>query len=174
MIAGYVDQRKQRFGVEPICAVLADAGAPITPSTYYAAKRRAPSARSVRDEVVTERIEKVHAENYGVYGIRQIHAQLARDGGVDGAPVARCTVARLMRDAGLRGIGRSKSPRTTVPGGDTAGDSHGCRVHPAGGPGKGLAAVSHVQDRGPRCCRRRGMLAELGAHRVMDTGTLPR
>jgi putative transposase len=96
--------------------VLAEAGAPIAPSTYYAAKRRSPSARSGRDEVVTARIERVHAENYGVYGIRKIHAQLVRDGGVDGRRVARCTVARLMRAAGLRGISRSKSPRTTVPG----------------------------------------------------------
>jgi len=96
--------------------VLAEAGAPIAPSTYYAAKTRPPSARSVRDAVVTEQIRRVHTENYGVYGIRKVHAALARDGGVDGRPVARCTVARLMRTAGLRGISRVKSPRTTVPG----------------------------------------------------------
>ena len=107
---------RHQFGVEPICAVLAEAGAPIAPSTYYAAKRRPPSARSARDEVVTQRIERVHAENYGVYGIRKIHAQLVREGGVDGWHVARCTVARLMRVAGLRGVSRGKSPRTTVAG----------------------------------------------------------
>jgi putative transposase len=33
-----------------------------------------------------------------------------------GHPVARCTVARLMRAAGLRGVSRGKGPRTTVPG----------------------------------------------------------
>ena len=96
--------------------MLAEAGAPIAPSTYYAAKTRPPSARSVRDAVVTEQIRRVHTENYGVYGIRKVHAALARDGGVDGRPVARCTVARLMRTAGLRGVSRVKSPRTTVPG----------------------------------------------------------
>ena len=31
-------------------------------------------------------------------------------------PVARCTVHRLMRAEGLRGISRAKGPRTTIPG----------------------------------------------------------
>jgi putative transposase len=57
-------------------------------------------------------IEKVHAENYGVYGARKVHAEVRRQG----HPVARCTVERLMRTAGLRGITRAKGPRTTVPG----------------------------------------------------------
>jgi len=56
----------------------------------------------------------VHKENYGVYGIRKVHAQLGRDGGVHGRPVARCTVARLMKAAGLRGVSRAKGPRTTL------------------------------------------------------------
>jgi putative transposase len=57
-------------------------------------------------------IEQVHAENFGVYGARKVHAELNRQG----HQVARCTVQRLMRAAGLRGITRAKSPRTTVPG----------------------------------------------------------
>ncbi len=57
-------------------------------------------------------IEKVHADNYGVYGARKVHAEVRRQG----HPVARCTVERLMRSAGLRGITRAKGPRTTVPG----------------------------------------------------------
>jgi putative transposase len=94
--------------------VLKDADVPIAPSTYYAAKTRPLSARSVRDAEVTEAIERVHAENYGVYGIRKVWAQVGREGGVGGRPVARCTVARLMKAAGLRGISRVKTPRTTV------------------------------------------------------------
>ena len=65
----------------------------------------------------------MHAENYGVYGIRKVHAQLGREGvaglcDAAGAsrPVARCTTRRLMADLGLRGVSRSKGPRTTVPG----------------------------------------------------------
>jgi len=33
---------------------------------------------------------------------------------VDGRPIARCTVARLMKAAGLRGVSRVKTPRTTI------------------------------------------------------------
>jgi putative transposase len=88
---------------------------PIAPSTYYAAKSRQPSARSAQDALTIAEIQRVHRENYGVYGIRKVHAQLAREGGVDGRPVAGCAVARLMKAAGLRGISRAKTPRTTRP-----------------------------------------------------------
>jgi putative transposase len=57
----------------------------------------------------------IHAGNYGVYGARKIHAALRRAG----RPVARCTVERLMRAAGLRGVTRDKSPRTTRPAPET-------------------------------------------------------
>jgi putative transposase len=94
--------------------VLKEAEVLIAPSTYYESKTRPPSARAVRDEIVTAAIERIHEENFSVYGIRKVWAALGRAGGVDGAPVARCTVARLMKAAGLRGISRVKVPRTTV------------------------------------------------------------
>lgn len=84
----------------------------IAASTYYAQRTRPPSARSVTDAATTAVIEKVHADNYGVYGARKVHAEVRRQG----HPVARCTAERLMRAAGLRGITRAKGPRTTVPG----------------------------------------------------------
>ena len=111
VLVDYIDQHRDRFGVEPICRVLSEAGTPIAPSTYYAAKARPPSARSASDAATTGLIKKVYAENYGVYGVRKVHAELNRQG----HRVARCTVERLMRSAGLRGISRSKGPRTTVP-----------------------------------------------------------
>ena len=112
MIVAYIDEHRDRLGVEPICRVLTDAGTQIAPSTYYAAKTRPPSARAVSDAAMTACIERVHKDNYGVYGARKVHAELRRQG----HPVARCTVQRLMRQAGLRGISRAKGPRTTVPG----------------------------------------------------------
>jgi putative transposase len=112
VIVEFIDAHKDEFGVEPICRVLTEAGAKIAPSSYYAHHARPPSARSVSDAATTTLIERVHAENFGVYGVRKIHAELHRRG----HPVARCTVARLMRAAGLRGISRAKRPRTTVPG----------------------------------------------------------
>jgi len=112
VLVDYIDQHREAFGVEPICRVLAGAGMQVAPSTYYAAKTRTPSRRSVTDAATTTLIEQVHAENYGVYGARKVHAELRRRG----QPVARCTVERLMRTAGLRGISRAKGPRTTIPG----------------------------------------------------------
>ncbi|MFJ8828366.1 IS3 family transposase [Streptomyces sp. NPDC102467] len=111
----YIDQHKETFGVQPICDVLAEKDAPIAPSTYYAAHTRPPSARTLRDEQLTEHIRQIHTDNYGVYGARKVHAALVR-GGVQ---VARCTVERLMRRAGLRGVIRAKSPRTTRPAPET-------------------------------------------------------
>jgi putative transposase len=110
----YIDRHKEEFGVEPICAVLKDVGIPIAPSTYYASKSRPRSARSITDAATTRQIERIHAENYGVYGIRKVCAQLRREGGIDGRPVARCTVARLMKAAGLRGVSRLRAPLTTT------------------------------------------------------------
>ena len=112
VIVDYIDEHKHEFGVGPICTTLTAAGTQIAPSTYYAAKTRRPSARSLRAERLVAQIRRVHEANYGVYGARKIHAQLCREG----IQVARCTIERLMRAAGLRGISRAKGPRTTVTG----------------------------------------------------------
>ena len=120
LILEYIEKNRLLFGVEPICTapgVLTSAGMPIAPSTFYAARTRPPSARAVRDEDLKPVIARVYQENYGVYGIRKMHAQLAREGGLAGLqPVARCTTQRLMKDLGLHGVSRSKGPRTTVAG----------------------------------------------------------
>lgn len=115
MKVAYIDQYKETFGVQPICDVLSETDAPIAPSTYYAARNRSPSARSLRDEEITKEIRRIHEANYGVYGARKVHAALLREG----FEVARCTVERLMCAAGLRGVIRAKSPRTSRPAPET-------------------------------------------------------
>lgn len=116
MVVDYIDAHRDRvvegrkLGVEPICEVLAEAGVQIAPSTYYAAKTRIPAARARRDAELVEEIKQVHTENLGVYGARKVHAELVRTG----TPVARCTVERLMRAEGLRGIAREKTRKTTI------------------------------------------------------------
>jgi len=102
----YIDSHRERFGVEPICEVLA-----VAPSTYYDAKHRPPCARRVRDQALKAEIRRVHAENYAVYGARKLWRQLNREGHL----VARCTVERLMRQMGLAGRVRGKKKRTTIP-----------------------------------------------------------
>src|SRR3954452_1626980 len=111
----FVDSQREEHGVQPVLQALEDTPAQIAPSTYYAAKTRPASARSRRDEELTAMIERIHAENYGVYGARKIWHELRRRG----VRVARCTVERLMRESGLRGLLRDKSPRTTRPAAET-------------------------------------------------------
>ncbi len=72
---------------------------PIAPSTYYAAAAKPPSARALRDDELKPEIARVHAANFGVYGVRKVWHQLSREG----ITVARCTVERLMRELGLAG-----------------------------------------------------------------------
>jgi transposase InsO family protein len=109
MIA-FIDDQRETHGVEPICKVL-----PIAPSTYHAhAAKRADAAklstRARRDGVMKAEIARIHAENFDVYGGRKVWRQLHREGFV----VARCTVERLMRDLGLKGVTRGKCVRTTM------------------------------------------------------------
>jgi len=109
MIA-FIDDNRKAHGVEPICQVL-----PIAPSTYHdhAAKRRDPSRaspRARRDDELRPHISRIFHANFDVYGVRKVWRQMKREG-ID---AARCTVERLMREAGLQGVIRGKSVRTTV------------------------------------------------------------
>jgi len=106
----FIDEHRRIYGVEPICKVI-----PIAPSTYYvrAAARDDPaklSKRATRDMVLKPEIKRVFNENYAVYGVRKVWRQMQREG----FDVARCTVARLMRELGLRGVIRGKSQQTTI------------------------------------------------------------
>jgi putative transposase len=92
MIA-FIDDHRDVHGVEPICRVL-----PIAPSTYHSHTAR------------REHIRRVWEENFQVYGVRKVWRQLGREG----IEVARCTVARLMREMGLKGAVRGKPMRTTI------------------------------------------------------------
>jgi len=105
-MTAYIDAHREQFGVEPICEVLQ-----VAPAGYYAAKKRPPSARDVRDGELREQIRRVFMDNYQVYGVRKVWRQLNREG----IEVARCTVERLMREMGLRGRGRHRKRRTTIP-----------------------------------------------------------
>ncbi|WP_304052032.1 IS3 family transposase, partial [Jatrophihabitans endophyticus] len=118
VVIAFVDDHRERFGVAPICRVLTAHGVPIAPNSYYAHKTRPPSRRSLRDARVLAEIERVHADpqqGRGLYGVRKVHAALARAGGVDDLPVSRRLVERLMRSAGLQGARRGRRFVTTKP-----------------------------------------------------------
>jgi len=106
----FIDDHRHVYGVEPICRVL-----PIAPSTYYThvARRADPDLvppRTQRDRMLKDEIRRVWEENFQVYGADKVWKQLKREGIV----VARCTVERLMKLMGLRGVVRGKTVRTTV------------------------------------------------------------
>jgi putative transposase len=102
----YVEAHKASFGVEPICEVLE-----VAPSTYYAARNRQPCARRLRDAELKVEIERVYAHNRFVYGPRKVWRQLNREG----ICISRCRTERLMRQMGIRGRGRARKRRTTIP-----------------------------------------------------------
>ena len=110
-MVAFIDAHRAEYGVEPICAEL-----PIAPSTYYEHKAREADPgrlppRVVRDAELCTSIQRVWHENYRVYGARKVWKQLRREG----RPVERCTVERLMRRLGLRGVVRGRRCRTTIP-----------------------------------------------------------
>jgi putative transposase len=104
-VIAFIDVHKDRcsaglrWGIEPICKQLR-----IAPSTYHAAKQRAPSARSLRDAELRPEILRVWEQNLSVYGADKVWDQLNKDG----IRVARCTVERLMRDMGIHGCRRGR------------------------------------------------------------------
>jgi transposase InsO family protein len=106
-MVSFIDEHRAEYGVESICAQL-----PIAPSMYYEHKARQADPERLpprlrRDRALAPEIRRVHEENFRVYGARKVWRQLGREGQV----VARCTVERLMRAQGLRGIVRG----TTIP-----------------------------------------------------------
>ena len=114
MVVAFIDDNRARFGVEPICRVLTQHGVPIAPSGYYAFKTRPASARAQRDALLLIEIERIYRDRNlgrGLAGARKMWRLLTRqiaDGVIDAdlGPVARCTVERLMRHAGLTGVRR--------------------------------------------------------------------
>lgn len=107
----FIEDHRGDHGVEPICRVL-----PIAPTTFYdhLAKRANPdllSDRAKRDEDLKPEIARVFEENLSVYGARKVWHQMRRES----FDIARCTVARLMKDIGIEGVVRGKKPKTTIP-----------------------------------------------------------
>lgn len=105
----FIDQHRERYGVEPIGAVL-----PIAPSTYSRHKARTldPARgprRTQRDAQLKIEIRRVWEENFQVYGVRQVGRQLCRER----LDAARGTVARLRREMGLRGVVRGRRVKPT-------------------------------------------------------------
>jgi len=101
----------------PICRVLSAHGVKIAPRTYWARACRPPSRRAVRDAQLTEILagicepdERGRRKPESLCGSVKMWEHLNRQG----IPVARCTVERLMRAHGWRGVTRARTVRTTA------------------------------------------------------------
>jgi transposase InsO family protein len=106
----FIESHREEYGVEPICKQL-----PIAPSSFYEYQSRAMKPdrepeRKKRDNALIEEIKRVWKENFSVYGARKVWRQLNRES----IKVARCTVERLMKRIGLKGVIRGRHCKTTV------------------------------------------------------------
>jgi putative transposase len=100
-----VTANQDRHQVATMCRVLG-----VSPSGYYAWRVRSPSTRTRRDGELLERILAIHADSRGTYGAPRVQAELR----AQGVGVSRKRVARLMRQARVRGVSRRRFVVTTV------------------------------------------------------------
>jgi transposase InsO family protein len=119
----FIEQlRAEGFAVESVCAVLREQGVQVAARTYRAWRQpgRQPCARTITDAVVCDALLAARRTTDGrptpesLYGRRKMTALLRRGG----LKVAACTVDRLMRQLGMQGVRRGKTPRTTIPAAD--------------------------------------------------------
>jgi len=116
---GFIDLMRARgFAVESVCQVLGEQGVQVAARTYRAWTRRPVAARTVSDAVVVDALRDARQTADGrptperLYGRRKMTALLRRRG----LEVAYCTVDRRMRQQGMSGVRRGKTPRTTTTG----------------------------------------------------------
>jgi transposase InsO family protein len=104
-VSVFINEQRERFGVEPICRVLG-----VSASAYYQRATGERSARRVEDERLLELIRELHRRNYFAYGSWRMWRALRRAG----EEVGRGRVERLMRTNGIQGAKRRGKPwRTT-------------------------------------------------------------
>ena len=92
------------YPIATMCRVLE-----VSTSGYYAWLKRPPSERKRTDAELLERIQRFHERSDGTYGVPRIHEDLIEED----IPVGPKRIARLMREAGLRGVCRRKRTTTT-------------------------------------------------------------
>jgi putative transposase len=106
-VSSFIEEHRERFGVEPICATLE-----VSASAYYERRTGRRSPRAIEDERLLVRIREIHERNYWAYGYRRMWIALRREG----EEVGRGRVQRLMRGGGIQGAKRrGKTWRTTKP-----------------------------------------------------------
>ena len=95
------------YPIATMCRVLG-----VSPSGYYAWRKRGPSKRAQSDAQLKPLIGQIHEDSRGSYGVPRMVEELRDEHGYEINPKR---VARLMRELGLQGVSRRKGTRTTRP-----------------------------------------------------------
>jgi len=99
-----IEAEKTSFPVQFMCRMLG-----VSRSGYYGWRDKPPSARSLQDAALTEKIREIHERSRQTYGSPRVHAELK----ALGTRCSRKRVERLMREAGVRGCMRGRRGGTT-------------------------------------------------------------
>jgi len=100
----FIEAEKANFSIAAMCRVLQ-----VTRSGFYAWRKRAASARWLRDRQLLRPIRASFYESRRTYGSPRVHRDLL----ANGERVSRKRVARLMREAGLESRRKRRFRRTT-------------------------------------------------------------
>jgi putative transposase len=101
----FIEAERASFPISLSCRLLG-----VSRSGFHAWRRRGASRRSLQDASLLERIRYVHDQSRGTYGSPRVHAALRRQG----VRVGRKRVERLMREAGISGLGKRRKQATTI------------------------------------------------------------
>jgi putative transposase len=96
--------RREEFHIAAMCRALE-----ISPSGYYAWRRRKPAARAAEDKRLLERVRATHEQSRSTYGSPKVYRRLRRTG----ERINHKRVERLMREAGIRAKRARKRRRAT-------------------------------------------------------------
>jgi putative transposase len=101
----FIEAERAHFPISLSCRMLG-----VSRSGFHAWRRRGPSRRSLQDAWLLERIRHIHERSRSTYGSPRVHAALRRQD----VRVGRKRVERLMRDAGISGLGKRRKQATTI------------------------------------------------------------
>lgn len=102
-----IDRCREAFPVRMMCRCLS-----VSSGGYYDWRGRPPSARAIANERLLEKIRVIHAESDGVMGAPRIYEELTYTGEF----CSENRVARLMSQAGLKGIPQKKQWKSKASG----------------------------------------------------------
>ena len=100
-----ITRHRGEFEVRLMCRVLE-----VSPSGYYASRKRPSSWHALIDEILMARVRIIHEESNETYGAPRVHRELQ----AEGLPASPKRVARLMREEGLVARPRNRQRISTT------------------------------------------------------------